>query len=144
MPRSVKWRLSFWFYYQNCCASLAFSTRSTCSDTLSLLWVVLLTTISRVSEEARIVTWMLASGCTVDWTPPTGWHPCILIEMIFIICCFGGHCFSSSGYIASNERTINEYELQRMWKLEALNQFKVQSRHLPAGTQENHERPPSV
>jgi hypothetical protein len=48
--------------------------------------------------------------------------------------------FSISDYIASNKRMIVNNELERMWKETVVAQFKVLSRHLPGGTEGNHEK----
>lgn len=49
--------------------------------------------------------------------------------------------FSSSDNIASNERTAVNSESKRMLMEEAVAQFKVLSRHLPRGSEENHDKP---
>jgi hypothetical protein len=58
-----------------------------------------------------------------------------------LICSLFNDTFSvTQDYTASNERMIGE----RMWKEADVAQFKVISWHLPAGTEENHEKPVKI
>jgi hypothetical protein len=55
------------------------------------------------------------------------------------ICGLFNDTVSSSDYIASNDRVITNNEQERIWKEAVVTYCKVLSRHLPGGTEENHE-----
>jgi hypothetical protein len=62
----------------------------------------------------------------------------ILFVLVFITYLFNDTVHSWD-YIALNDRMIMNIDLERMWKEAVVAWFEVLCRHLPGGTEENHQ-----
>jgi hypothetical protein len=70
--------------------------------------------------------------------PHSGSSVAELITLQILCVCLFNDALSRSDSIASNVRMTGN-ELERIWKEVITAYFKVVSRHLPGGTDENHE-----
>jgi hypothetical protein len=67
----------------------------------------------------------------------------VALLLFLFISDFFNDAVTSSDNVASNDRMISEYELERIWKEAAMTYFKVLSWHLSGGTEENDDKPQS-
>jgi hypothetical protein len=63
----------------------------------------------------------------------------VMVEPCFVYLQLINKAFSNTEYIASYYWIIGNYGLERKWKEVVVAQFKILTRHLPGGTEENFE-----
>jgi hypothetical protein len=106
---------------------------------LSVAKVLIQTEAGHLDSSCLLFRATEISKLTINFPSPPRYLITSSLSIVFsLIYSLFNDAFSSSDYTASNETMIVNKELERIWNEAIVAYFKVLSRHLPGGTEENH------